>query len=519
MRNLLDRQPLERLPTIKAKLGTITVFAVAVTVVCLYVLVGYALRDSESEVAFRQSLSAARELSGNAFGSGGSPSAALSAAAARAGRFALVVDAQDHVLQESMPLPPSTAKALDGSPVDTGVVDGVSYVGVPVVRGGQVVGAVYVGTPVGSGTSAVSTTAELLRGFWWQLLAAGAIAATVGLLSARVLARGLTTPLRDMASAARGMAHGDYRDRVTTKSRDEVGQLADAFNRMAAQLEAVEQSRRELVGNVSHELKTPITALQAHLENLLDGVEEPNMDVVALMLGQCQRLARLVEQLLDLSRLESGDVPLELEPVALRPLVDQVLAEVAVARSDRAVSARNDVGDDLAPLKADRERIHQVLYNLLDNAFRFTPPGGTVSVSADREGGFSRVSVADTGPGIPAEHLPRVFERFYRVDSSRARSDGGTGIGLAIARSVVEGHGGRIWAEQGSSGGAVFRFLVPVWDPSRGSVPGSMPGSGLAAEQEQDPRSSQDPARSRASRSGAPEPIGAPLQPIGGKVQ
>src|SRR5579883_1264779 len=179
MRNLLDRQPLERLPTIKAKLGTITVFAVAVTVACLYVLVGYALRDSESELAFRQSLSSARALAGDAFTASGAPSPSLSAAVARAGRFALVVDAQDHVLQASMPVPKTIDKALNGSSFDSGVVDGVSYVGVPVVRGGQVAGAVYIGTPVGSGTSAVSTTAELLRGFWWQLLAAGAIAAAI----------------------------------------------------------------------------------------------------------------------------------------------------------------------------------------------------------------------------------------------------------------------------------------------------------------------------------------------------
>ncbi|HWD07758.1 MAG TPA: ATP-binding protein [Actinomycetota bacterium] len=511
MRNLLDRRPLERLPTIKAKLGTITVFAVAVTVACLYVLVGYALRDSESEVAFRQSLSAARELSGVAFGPNGVPSATLGAAAARAGRFALVVDAQGHVLQESMPTPKSIYKSLDGS-VDTGVVDGVSYVGVPVVRGGEVAGAVYIGTPVGSGTSAVSTTAELLRGFWWQLLAAGAIAAAIGLLSARFLARGLTTPLRDMAQAARRMAQGDYRDRVTAKSRDEVGQLADAFNRMAAQLEGVEQSRRELVGNVSHELKTPISALQAHLENLLDGVEEPNMETLALMLGQCERLARLVEQLLDLSRLESGDVPLELEPVGLSALVDQVIAEVGVARADRAVAARNVVAGDLPALKADRERLHQVLFNLLDNAFRFTPAGGTVTVSAAVERGLCAVSVADTGAGIPAEHRPRVFERFYRVDSSRARSDGGTGIGLAIARSVVEGHGGRIWAEQGEAGGAVFRFVIPVWDaaPAR--------PSGAEAEQ-QDRGSSPGSVSAPGSSRGEPESVATPLQPIGGKVQ
>lgn len=465
MKKVLDLRPLDRLPTIRAKLGSITVFAVAVTIISLYALVGFALRDSLREIATRQSLQSARDLASQAFDVSGGASSSLPAAAARAGRFALVVDASGKVLQESMPLPASVAKALAGS-VDQGEADGLEYVGVPVVRDQAVIGAVYIGTPSTSGANALSATADLLRGFWWQLLAAGIVAAAIALISARFLARGMTTPLRDMASAARRMAQGDYRDRVTARSRDEVGQLADAFNRMASQLEGVEASRRELVANVSHELKTPITALQAHLENLLDGVEEPNMDVLALMLGQCERLARLVEQLLDLSRLESGDVPLDLEPVPLGPLVDQVAAEVGVARADRDVVVLNDVGAGLPPLRADRERLHQVLFNLLDNAFRFSPAGGTVTVGAHMENGSCSISVEDAGAGIPEEHLPRVFERFYRVDTSRARRDGGTGIGLAIARSVVEAHGGRIWAEQGGHGGATFRFVVPAWDSS-----------------------------------------------------
>jgi signal transduction histidine kinase len=474
LRRLAALRPLDRLPTIKAKLGSITVFAVIVTVISLYILVGYALRDSESEITFRQSLASAHTLATAAFGATGAPSANLAEAAGRAGRFSLVVSATGQVLQSSMPVPATISRALTGS-VDNGMVAGVAYVGVPVVRGGSVAGAVYVGSPVGSGISAVSLTAELLRGFWWQLLAAGAIAAAIGLASARLLARGMTTPLRDMAKAARRMAYGDYRGRVAATSRDEVGQLAEAFNRMASQLEGVERSRRELVANVSHELKTPISALQAHLENLLDGVEQPDLATMALMLGQCERLARLVEQLLDLSRLESGDVPLDLEPVGLGPLVDQVAAEVGVARSDRSVEVHNEVSATLPPLRADRERLHQVLFNLLDNAFRFTPAGGTVTVGAHLENGSCSISVEDTGTGIPEEHLPRVFERFYRVDSSRARSDGGTGIGLAIARSVVEAHGGRIWAEKGEHGGATFRFLVPAWDSGSSSETALVP--------------------------------------------
>ena len=459
---LTDLRPLDRLSSIRAKLGSVTVFAVVVTIGLLYVLVGFALRR---DLMFRQSLEAAHDLAAVAFDGAGVPAPSLAELAGRAGRATLVVDAQGHVLQRGMRTPGTVGTALAGS-VDTGVVNGVEYVGVPVIRAGAVAGAVYVGTPAGAGVSALTAQAQLLRGFWWQLLGAAVVAAGIALVTARFLARGMTTPLRQMAAAARRMSHGDYRDRVVANSRDEVGQLTEAFNRMAGQLEGVERSRRELVGNVSHELKTPISALQAHLENLLDGVEEPNPQVLAVMLGQCQRLARLVEQLLDLSRLESGDVPLELEPVALRELVDQVLAEVRVAGSDRAVLVRNEVGPELPPLRADRERLHQVLFNLLDNAFRFTPAGGTVTVAAHAENGSCSVSIEDTGPGVPEEHLARVFERFYRVDSSRSRSDGGTGIGLAIARSVVEAHGGRIWAERGRKGGAIFRFLVPTWGPS-----------------------------------------------------
>jgi signal transduction histidine kinase len=249
---------------------------------------------------------------------------------------------------------------------------------------------------------------------------------------------------------------------VAVRSRDEVGQLSRAFNRMAGEMESLERLRRELVANVSHELKTPISALRAHLENLLDGVEDANPALIEVMLQQSERLSRLVDQLLDLSRLEAGDVPLEIEPVPLGLLVDRVIKEVEVARPDRArdLAVQNEVPPDLPPVRADRERIHQVLFNLLENAVRFTPPGGMVTVRAARDNGDWAVSVEDTGPGIPKEHIPLVFERFYRVDPSRSRDDGGTGLGLAIARSVVEAHGGRIWAES-EARGVRFTFLLP----------------------------------------------------------
>jgi two-component system phosphate regulon sensor histidine kinase PhoR len=191
-------------------------------------------------------------------------------------------------------------------------------------------------------------------------------------------------------------------------------------------------------------------------------VEPPDPALLGVMLQQTERLSRLVDQLLDLSRLESGDVHLEREPLALGPLVERVLSEVRLARDDRGIVAANRIPPDLPMIEADRERIHQLLFNLLDNAFRFSPPGGTVTVHAVQSNGWCEVAVEDEGPGIPAEHLGLVFERFYRVDPSRSREDGGTGIGLAIARSVVDAHGGRIWAESDEGGGSTFHFVLPI---------------------------------------------------------
>jgi signal transduction histidine kinase len=301
-----------------------------------------------------------------------------------------------------------------------------------------------------------------IRDSFWQLALAGAAAAALALAMARWLARGMTQPLRDMARAAHRMETGDYSQRVHTTSRDEVGQLAAAFNNMSAELESLERLRRDLVANVSHELKTPISALRAHLENLRDGVERPDPETLEVMLSQSERLGRLVDQLLDLSRIESGELRLNRSPVPLHALVREVLSEIEVARADRGVRMSDAVPDDLPPVIVDPERVHQVLFNLLDNAVRYTPPGGVVTVSAHAINGSCEIAVTDTGPGIAPEHLPRLFDRFYRADAARSRGDGGTGIGLAIARSMVEAHGGHIRAESRLGRGSVFTFDLPV---------------------------------------------------------
>ncbi|AYF79205.1 HAMP domain-containing protein [Nocardia yunnanensis] len=270
------------------------------------------------------------------------------------------------------------------------------------------------------------------------------IAATLlALVFSQVLAHGMTLPLREMTAAARRMAHGDYSRRVRATSRDEVGQLAAAFNQMAADLAAADQQRREFIANVSHELRTPITALGAVLENLVDGVSQPDPATLRTALAQTERLSLLVSELLALSSVEAGAVALERETLPVEPLLKQVVAEAEVmaAAIDRPVRFHIAVADPALTVHADHARLHQVLLNLLDNATRHGPAHGQVRVRAVGERGHTVLEVADDGPGIPVAERAGVFERFTR--GGRA-SGGGTGLGLAIARWIVELHGGTI---------------------------------------------------------------------------
>jgi signal transduction histidine kinase len=277
------------------------------------------------------------------------------------------------------------------------------------------------------------------------LTAAAAIVLALALV--QVLAHGMTYPLREMVAATRGMARGDYSRRVTATSRDEVGELARAFNSMAAELAEVDEARRELLANVSHELRTPIGALRAKLENLVDGVETADAATLKTMLRQVERLGYLVEQVLDLSRLESGAVPLERTRFAAATLVGQVVEEWRTQAEIRDVSVQGEVEPPTLELHADEQRLHQVLANLVANAVRHSPRGGRVLVRAVADDGLARLEVRDDGPGIPPEEAERVFERFYRSDHARSAKDGGSGLGLSIARWIVDLHGGRIRAE------------------------------------------------------------------------
>jgi len=447
-------RPLEKLPTIRAKLGSVIVFAVAMTLLLVFLMLGYALRESSQDTRRLHLVWVARTY-------------ATQGAVSNPGRgVTVVVTTPAGAVLLGQPPAPIPTDVADGQ-MHVGRIGDYEYASVPIVRSDMVVQIAFAfQSALEPGiVGRAAATATFLLDFWWQFLVAGILGAGIALVIARWLARGLTQPLRDMAAAARRLEQGDYTTRVHVRSMDEVGQLAAAFNRMSAELEDLERSRRDLVANVSHELKTPIAAIRAHLENLADGVEQADPDTLQVMLAQTERLSRLVDQLLDLSRLESGEVPFQREAVAIAGLVDRVISEITIGRAIADIRLEADVPEDLVA-EADPERIHQVLFNLADNAVRFTPPGGEIRITGRRRGERIEISVADTGVGIAEEHLPRVFERFYRVDASRSRDDGGTGIGLAIARSIVEGHGGRIVALSDPGRGSTFTFDLPAAVPA-----------------------------------------------------
>lgn len=301
------------------------------------------------------------------------------------------------------------------------------------------------------------------------------LAVISALLLTQVLARGMTSPIRDLTAAARAMAAGDYRQRVQVTTRDEVGELAQAFNTMSGELQRVEQQRRDLVANVSHELRTPISALQAVLENIVDGVNEPDPATWQVALGQTERLSRLVADLLDLSRVDAGIVELRREPVAMAPLLRAVAAEAGLGAKLATATAPDsppagfvvDVGSEELCVDGDRARLHQLLANLADNARRHSGPAGRVTLRARGEAGQVVLDVVDTGPGIPVADRDAVFERF----NTTARSDdGGTGLGLAIARWVTQLHGGTIVVAD-SDGGCDIRVTLPRGRQTAGAPP------------------------------------------------
>jgi signal transduction histidine kinase len=317
----------------------------------------------------------------------------------------------------------------------------------------------------GGGTSSLSVDAALAAAFrdamTQALLVATGVAVVAAVAASLFVTRRVVAPLRQLAAASRRLADGHYAERVPVDSNDELGEVGRSFNVMADALEATERRRRELIGDVAHELRTPIATLEGYLEGLLDGVVEPNQQTWARLHGEAGRLRRLVDDLQELSRAEAHQIPL-----AVRPTDPANIARVAIDRlqpafAEKGLALSSDVPSRLPPAEADSDRAVQVLSNLLSNALRYTPAPGQVHLKVSAVVDGVRFSVSDSGVGIDAADLPHVFDRFYRVDKSRSRALGGSGIGLTIARALVEAMGGRIWADSAGPGqGSTFSFWL-----------------------------------------------------------
>ncbi len=295
-----------------------------------------------------------------------------------------------------------------------------------------------------------------------SLLWAVAVAGVGGLLLVSLTSRRALGSVRALTTAARRMGAGDLSQRVRAKGRDEIGELAQTFNSMADELERAERQRRNLVADVAHELRTPLSNVQGYVEALRDGVLEPDAKTLATIHQQVLYLSELVEDLRLLAETEAGDISLHREPGSLDEALRTSVEGVRARAEAKGVAVGARLPASAPDVTFDRTRIAQVVGNLLDNAIRHTPPGGSVTVEMDVGAEFVTVSIRDNGEGIPADTLPFVFDRLYRVDPSRSRATGGAGLGLTIARKLVEAHGGTIRAESEPDRGTAVTFDLPL---------------------------------------------------------
>jgi histidine kinase len=300
-----------------------------------------------------------------------------------------------------------------------------------------------------------------------EALTLAALAALAAALIVSVfVSRQIVAPVRAMMLASQRIAADHYDERVRVAdptAPDELDGLALSFNQMAARLERTETMRRQLIGDVAHELRTPLTAIKGYMEGLIDDVLPATEETYQQVYQEADRLQRLVYDLQELSRVEAGAYRLNQHPIAVDRLIEALKARLIRQFEEKGVSLRSDVPADLPLVHVDEDRIGQVLLNLVGNALHYTPGGGSVQIVAQQQGHEVQIAVIDTGIGIPAEHLSHLFTRFYRVDKSRSRPGGGSGIGLTIAKHLVEAHGGRIWATSAGAGqGSTFTFTLPI---------------------------------------------------------
>lgn len=297
-----------------------------------------------------------------------------------------------------------------------------------------------------------------------------------GIVLVSFVSRRILSPIRVLNSAARQLGQGDLSQRVPINGWDEVGELALTFNTMAEGLERAERQRRSLMADVAHELRTPLSNIRGYLEAVRDGLLQPDQATIDTIYQQVLYLTHLVEDLRILALADAGALRLYMEPDSLEEVLHRSVEAMRPRAEARGISLSLQIAQAIPLVRMDRTRIAQVVANLLENALAHTPKDGSVSVLTEMVGDRARVTVADTSEGIPPEHVPFIFDRFYRIDPSRSRATGGAGLGLTIAKKLVEAHQGSIWVESTPGQGSRFTFELPL------AGPGSNPD-----EREQEP--------------------------------
>jgi len=304
-----------------------------------------------------------------------------------------------------------------------------------------------------------------LIAFRWSLWLAVAASGVVALILGIAFGRIFTRPIRNLTLAAKHLSDGHLSERVTIKTSDEVGALANAFNSMAQSLDDKEKSRRQLLADIAHELRTPLTVIQGNLEAWLDGVLPPTPENIASLHNETMLLSRLVTDLRDLSLAEAGQLKLHRQPVNISDMINSEQSAMAINAGEHQVTLQAEISESLPQVTVDIDRIRQVLRNLITNALRYTPAGGQVTITAlspsPSNAGFVTIVVSDTGTGIAPEDLPHMFTHFYKADHSRHRTGAGSGLGLAIVKQLVEAHGGKVWVESEPGKGSRFYFTLP----------------------------------------------------------
>jgi signal transduction histidine kinase len=332
--------------------------------------------------------------------------------------------------------------------------------GAPIEVDGTVVGWLLydeIVGPTAPGTLEWAFLRDVQNAIW---LSAG-IAAVVALVLGVLLARAIGRPVRELTAATRVVAEGDLGHQVAVRSKDDLGELARSFNQMSADLAHANMLRRQMTADIAHDLRTPLSILLGYTEALSDGKLRGTPEMYDAMHGEAQHLQRMIDDLRTLSRADAGELPLAKVQIAPRTLLERTASAHAVRAGQRDIALQVAAAADLPPIDVDPDRMAQVLGNLVDNALRHTEPGGQITLAAESDGGAVRLRVQDSGAGIPPEDLPYVFERFYRGDEARQQQDGASGLGLAIAKSLVESHGGSILVESTVGEGTLFTIAIP----------------------------------------------------------